>query len=278
MSLSINTNENSINTQNNLYKVNQNLSKATERLSSGSKLNRASDNAANLAISNQMLAIIAGLNQGTENAQDGSNVLNTVDSALQSIDENLGEINRLSLQAANDTYSPSQRSVIAAEISQRSAEIDRIANGTTFNGVNLLNGSAPTTYNIQAGAGNTSTDQINVAAGFGNSTAAALGLGALTVGTASQANGLASRANTARATIADRLSNVGALTNRLSSAVSNNQVVSENLYAANSRLRDADIAAESSNLIKNQILQQSTFSVLFQANSAPKSALKLLSG
>lgn len=278
MTLSINTNENSINAQNNLYKTNNQLNKSLERLSSGSKLNRAADNAANLAISTQMLAVIAGLDQGTQNAQDGSNALNIVDSALQEIDDNLGRINELSLQAANDTNSAGARAAISAEITQRSAEIDRIANGTTFNGQNLLNGSAPSTYTIQTGAGNTSNDQINIAEGFGDSRWAALGLGAINVTTATAANMLASATNTARATIADRLANVGALTNRLASAVSNNQVSSENMAAANSRLRDTDIAAESANLTRNLILRQSNLSVLSQANSSPSAARKLLQG
>lgn len=284
MSLVVNTNVNSISTQRSLYSANVNLGKTLERLSSGFRINRASDDAAGLAISNEMRNQIRGTDQAIRNAQDGIAVLNVVDGSYNQIVENIQRMRELAKQAGNDTYDTVKRNQIKTELDQLKTEISRIANGTTFNSRQLLSAAVVGSYRIQVAAGNnitaTGTDSIALSAAFGNTTASTGGLllGTTGVTTATLANRLASRLDTALGTIATRLANVGALTNRLEGVIKNAQVYKENVASAESRIRNTDVATESSNLSRFQILQQSALSMLAQANQAPQAALSLLRG
>jgi flagellin len=284
MPLVVNTNVSSINAQRNLSTNTLGLSKAYERLASGFRINRSSDDAAGLQISESLRSQIRGSKKALDNAQDGISVLNIVDGAQGVIQDNLQRIRELTVQAANDTNTASQRTAIDSEITARVADINRVANSTKFNGQALLDGTV-TTFNLQIGAGSDATnDVISIAGGSGainDSTATGLGL-TFTSGT-SVASGTAARTfldnvDTALSTLNTRRANVGSLTNRLESASQNLSVSVENLSAAESRIRNVDVAAESSELSRYQILQQSANTILAQANQAPQLALSLLRG
>ena len=284
MSLVVNTNVQSINTQRALYNAKGMLDKTLERLSSGYRINRAADDAAGLAISNEMRTQIRGTAQAIRNAKDGIAVLNVVDGSYNQIVENLQRMRELTKQAGNDTYDTIKRNQIKTELDQIKTEITRIANGTKFNGVQLLSATVVGSYRIQVAAGNnitaTGTDTIALSAAFSNTVASTGGLllGTTDVTTATRANALASRLDAGLAALATRLSNVGALTNRLEGIIKNSQVYQENVSAAESRIRNTDVALESSNLSRYQILQQSALSMLAQANASPQAALSLLRG
>ena len=281
MPITINTNVQSINAQRNLNNNTRLLDKSLERLASGFRINRSADDAAGLQISETLRAQIRGSQQALSNSQDGINVMNIVDGAQSVIQDNLQRVRELTVQAANDTLATPQRTAIATEITQRLADVDRIANSTTFHGVTLLaSGTAPVNYFIQVGANNGATnDRIDVASGFGSTTSLGLGIAAFTV--ANVADNSAARTflttlDTALTTLNTRRAIVGAGTNRLESAISNLSVSVENLSSAESRIRNADIASESAALSRNQILQQASSSILAQANQSPSLALSLI--
>lgn len=284
MSLVINTNVNSINAQRLLINNNMQMSKTLSRLSSGFRINRAADDAAGLAISNDMRAQLRGSQKAITNTQDGIAVLNVVDGSIQQISENLQRMRELSKQAGNDTYDVAKRANIKAELDQLKTEISRIANSTQFNGRVLLGATVIGSYRIQVGAGNnnsaTGTDTIRIDSAFGNMTASTGGLllGTTNVSTSTFANALASRIDAAMTTIANRLATVGALTNRFETTIKNLNIYIENLAGAESRIRNTDVAQETAELTRLQILQQSTLSMIGIANQQPQAALTLIRG
>ena len=282
MALVVNTNLDSINAQRNLSMVNFELSKTFLRLSSGKRINTAGDDAAGLALVNQFETDIRGMRQAVNNAQDASAMLNIADGSAQSIVKNLQRMRELTKQAANDTYGSSERSQIQTELDQIKSEITRLADAANFNGIKLLNASAPANVRIQVGSGNDtttgSTDVLDIASALGDLTASTggLALGSTDVSTNTMANGLASRIDAALTTVNNQLATLGAYQNRLGGIVENLQISIQNVSAAQSRIQDADIAAETSRLTKFQITQQATLSILAQANMAPQGALTLL--
>ncbi|MCA9799409.1 MAG: flagellin FliC [Cyanobacteria bacterium HKST-UBA04] len=283
MPLIINTNIDSLNAQRQLSAVNIRLARTFQRLSSGLRINRAADDAAGLAIAEELQATVRGSRKAIQNAQDGIALMNVADGASQSIMSNLQRMRELTKQAANDTYDVNKRGLIQEELDQLKNEITRIANGTTFNGVNLLNSAVPTRFVLQIGANNdTSTggvDIVDIASALGDLTASVgLSLGTTSVATNSMANQLASRIDAAISVVNSRLARLGAFTNRLEGIIANLETFVENTAAAESRIRDADIALETATLTKNQILQQSTIAILSQANAQPQAALQLLQG
>ncbi|MCA9788663.1 MAG: flagellin FliC [Cyanobacteria bacterium HKST-UBA05] len=283
MPLIINTNIDSLNAQRQLSAVNIRLARTFQRLSSGLRINRAADDAAGLAIAEELQATVRGSRKAIQNAQDGIALMNVADGASQSIMSNLQRMRELTKQAANDTYDVNKRGLIQEELDQLKNEITRIANGTTFNGVNLLNSAVPTRFVLQIGANNdTSTggvDIVDIASALGDLTASVgLSLGTTSVATNSMANQLASRIDAAISVVNSRLARLGAFTNRLEGIIANLETFVENTAAAESRIRDADIALETATLTKNQILQQSTIAILSQANAQPQAALLLLQG
>ncbi len=385
MGLTINTNVQAMNAQRNLSVTGMKMSKAMERLSSGFRINRAADDAAGLAISEKLRSQIRGLSQASRNAQDGISMVQTAEGALTESHSILQRMRELAVQASTSTLTDSDRTQVQEEVTSLIAELDRIGNSTTFNGVNLLNGaltvtqnaastvkagavfdgnavsavdvskaSAATTYNLTFTAGtdtltltNATTgaaqnivitgqaatvgvktfnfDQLGVsftlagpaetaadalgtalagdtvitAAGGGSAElvigsdasasnkltfaisdmrATALGVNAVSVATQAGAQGAITTIDTALTSVTTQRAKLGAIQNRLEHTVASLGVTVENLSASDSRIREADIAVESSNLVTAQILQQAGTAVLAQANTAPQSVLSLLRG
>ncbi|MDX1705752.1 flagellin [Pseudidiomarina sp.] len=268
----INTNITAMIGQNNLSKSQSALQTSMERLSSGLRINSAKDDAAGQAIANRMTAQVTGMNQASRNANDGISLVQTMEGGLNQVNDNLQRIRELAVQAASDTNSAADRTSIATEITQRVAEIDRIAGSNNFNGTSLLNAAA--SLQIQVGAGTTANDSIAVATV--DATSATLGVNALAVDTAANAQLAIDSVDAAITTIDTARSTLGATLNRFDSVVDNLATTSTNLSAARSRIEDADYAAEVSNMTRANILQQAGTSVLAQANQTPQSVLSLL--
>lgn len=285
MSIVVNTNVMSMNAQRLLGKNTKALSSSFEKLASGFRINRASDDAAGLQISEILRTQIRGNEQSLNNVQDGINVLNTVDGAFETVTNNLQRIRELAVQGANDTLSASQRSAINQEIDQLATDIDRISLSTSFNGKTLLDGSL-SSFTLQVGANAGATaNTINIASvggvnTFGDIGGSTLGLGATgsSVGVATNASARAtiSVVDTALNTINTRRAALGAITNRLETTAQNIAIAVENFSASESRIRNVDVAKESAELTKNQILQQASSTILSQANQSPQLALSLL--
>jgi flagellin len=285
MGLTVNTNVQSINAQRLLGVNSKSLGKSLERLSSGFRINKASDDAAGLQISESLRSQIRGSEAALSNVQDGINVLNTVDGALGTVTTDLQRVRELAVQSANDTLSGSQRSAISQEVKQLVTNITQTSKSTAFNGKTLLDGSL-TSFNIQAGANaGTTANTINVASvggvnPFGSVNGSALGLGSagagIGVSTGASARATISKVDAALNTINTRRAAVGAVTNRLESTANSLSIAVENFSASESRIRNVDVAKESANLTRNQILQQASATILAQANQSPQLALSLI--
>lgn len=279
MGLRINTNVPSLVAQRNLRSTRGSLDRTLERLSSGSRINHAGDDAAGLAISESLRAQIRGLGQAERNAQDGVSLVQVAESAMGEVSNILIRMRELGVQAASDTVGPQERKFLDVEFQQLLEEIDRIANSTEFNGTALLNGSA-STFEIQVGTkNNPMIDRIRL---FDSNSAdvnvVSLGLNLSNVSDKSSAQNSLAAMDRALASVTSIRAEFGAMQNRLQSVINNISISKENLAAANSRIRDADIAEETTELTKNQILSQSGVAVLSQANQSIKSALGLLGG
>ncbi|MGP3593019.1 flagellin N-terminal helical domain-containing protein [Vagococcus sp. WN89Y] len=274
----INTNLLSLTTQNNLNKSQSSLGTAIERLSSGLRINGAKDDAAGQAIANRMSSQIKGMTQAARNANDGISLVSTAEGNLNEINTNLQRIRELSVQAANDTNGTTDLDSINTEITQRLAEIDRIAGGANFNGKKLLDGSVSTALKIQVGAGVSDNDTISIdSTALINATSGTLDAALSTsISDNASAQAVISAADAAIAKIDEARSNMGAIQNRFESTINNLNSSINNLSAAQSRIQDADYATEVSNMSRAQILQQAGTSVLSQANQVPQTMLSLL--
>jgi flagellin len=277
MPVYINTNISSIIAQRSLGTNTTALNKSLERLSTGFRINRSGDDAAGLQISELLRVQIRGSHKAYDNVQDGINVLNIADGAYETVTSNLQRIRELVVQGASDTNGTDQRNAIKSELDQLSSEIDRIINTTRFNGITLLNGSQ-TTFFLQVGTNGTSNDHIDVGAVFANNLTNNLEVDTsnLTVDNATNAQLTLNKIDSAIGTLVVRRATIGAFVNRLEAAGSNLQIGIENQSAAESRIRNVDVAQESSRMISNQILQQAASSILSQANQLPSLALRLL--
>lgn len=274
MGMFINTNVGAINANRNLSFNNTNMGKTMEKLSSGFRINRAADDAAGLAISEKMIYQINGLNQAQRNAQDGISMIQTAEGDLTEVHSMLQRLNTLANQSANGTYDNTDRGNIQKEVTELVDEIDRITGNSKFNGVSLLDGTN-TSVTFQIGV----SDSETLVAKLSANTASALGLkasGALDLSSASGASKALSTIKSAIETVSTNRAQLGAYQNRLEHTINSLGVTSENLSAANSRIKDADMATEMTAFTKNQILVQAGTAMLAQANSAPQSVLKLL--
>ncbi len=276
MALSINTNVASLNAQRNLGVSQGSLAKSMQRLSSGLRINSAKDDAAGLGISDRMTAQIRGLNQAVRNANDGISLAQTAEGALQETTNILQRMRELAVQSSNDTNTATDRSSLQAEFKQLQEEIQRISDTTEFNGKKLLNGSFDGAQ-FQIGANSGQTIAVSVGnMGLGSlavdSTDVSIGSGA----TASGIGAVITAIDSAIDTVGTERGKLGAVQNRFESTIANLSNISENLSAARSRILDADIAQETSNMTKGNILQQAGVSILAQANQAPQLALSLL--
>jgi flagellin len=277
MALTVNTNVPSINAQRNLSITQGQLAKSLERLSSGLRINRAGDDAAGLAISENMRAKIRGMNQAVRNANDGISFLQVGEGALNETSNILIRMRELAEQSASGTLGSSQRDSIQNEYKSLQDEIDRIANVTEFNGAKLLDGNVSASgVNFQVGVGTTSNDLINVKIDVCTSSALGVGTATTVVSTEAAARSALDLIDSAINTIAQRRGSLGAVQNRLQSTINNLQVAIENTSAAESRIRDVDVAAETAAMTRAQILSQAGTAILGQANQTPQGALSLL--
>jgi len=276
MGLRINTNVQSLRAQNSLSKVEDNKSNTLSKLSSGSRINKAGDDAAGLAISEKLKANIRGSQQAGRNAGDGISMIQTAEGGLNESSNILVRLRELSIQAASDTIVDDERKFSNLEFKQLSSEMDRIATSTQYNGKSLLNGEGDK-LDFQIGTMNDEmNDRLSYSPQDTNASTKALGMEGLSVLTKDDARGNLEKIDTAINGINSNRASLGALQNRLQSTISNLDVRTENLAAANSRIRDTDIAAESAEMTKSNILSAAATSVLSQANNAGSSALKLI--
>jgi flagellin len=276
MSLRIATNVQALAAQRYLNINHENQNNSLEKLSSGSRINKAGDDAAGLAISEKMKAGIRSMKQATRNANDGVSLIQTAEGSMNEIGNILIRLRELSIQGSSDTIGDTERGFIDKEVQHLKEEIDRISNSTEFNGTKLLNGTSPP-LDIQIGVNNNPTlDRFVYDSPARNTTLEALGVsGVSTMGKESSQQNLI-MLDTAITKLSENRAGLGALQNRLGSAINNMNIYRENLEAANSRIRDTDMAEETSQLTKENILSQASISVLGQANQNPQLALKLL--
>ncbi|MEE9394718.1 MAG: flagellin [Planctomycetota bacterium] len=273
MGLRINTNIFSLNAQRNLASASNKLGTSFARLSTGLRINTAADDAAGLAISERLRSQVTSLEQAGRNANDGISLIQTAEGALDESSSILNRLRELSVQSSNGTLSGSDRDTLQEEFSALVSEVDRIANSATFNGTDLLSGSS--TVSLQIGSGTTAgTDTIDVTLSAAGSSD--LGLASLDIGSGGDSSAAITAIDSAIDSVASIRGGLGAAQNRLESTINNLGVQIENLTAAESRIRDVDVAKESAELTKNSILQQAALSILAQANVQPQSALSLL--
>lgn len=276
MGLRINTNVQSMAAQRQLGINNADSKHSLEKLASGTRITRAADDAAGLAISEKMRAQIRSVKQDIRNANDGISMIQTAEGGLNEIGNILVRFRELSIQAASDTNGDTERSFIDKEMSQLKEEVDRIAATTEFNGMKLLSGETDT-LEIQVGTGNRPNEDRFV---FDTqkliTTLDKLGLAGLSSMTREDSRNNLESIDGAINVLSENRSELGALQNRLQSSINNLGIYDENLSAARSRIYDVDMATESSELVKTSILQNVGTSVLSQANQNANLALKLI--
>lgn len=276
MALRISTNVASINAQGNMRRTNLSMEKSLARLSSGYRINQAADDAAGLAISENLRGQIRGLKQASRNSEDGISLVQVAEGGLNEISNMMIRLRELGVQAASDTIGETERRFLDVEYQQLKSEIQRISEVTQFNGRDLLNGTGGV-IDIQVSTHNDPfKDRISFNASAANSSLEALGLVAEGLATKEQAQQSLELVDNAMISVNAMRANFGAMQNRLNSTISNLAIAHENLSAANSRIRDADIAEETAELTRNNILTQAGVSVLGQANQIQQVALKLL--
>jgi flagellin len=277
MSTVINTNVKALVSTSALVKNGRVMANTMESLSTGSRINKASDDAAGLSIRENMTAQIKGLNAAVRNANDAISMLQTADGALNEVADMLQRMRELGTLAQNDTYSTAQRVAMNDEFAQLQSEIDRIADNTQWNGMNLLDGTGGNwgggslfTFQVGANAGQT----ISVAiAGMG---IASLGISAVSIGTVTDARDAVTALDDAISVLNTRRSVLGSVINRLTHAVDNLTNVSQNATESRSRVTDTDYATATSELARTQIIQQAATAILAQANQQPQMVLSLL--
>lgn len=276
MGLRINTNIQSLAAQRSLNINSAQQKSNLEHLASGSRINKAADDAAGLAISEKMRGQIRSLNQDMRNANDGISMIQTAEGAMNEMGNILIRFRELSIQGASDTISDTERGFIDQEVQQLRQEVDRITSSTEYNGTKLLNGEAGQ-LEVQIGTrNNPEEDRFVFDAAATNVTADSLGISDITLATKEDAQGNLEKIDDAMKTLTSNRANLGALQNRLTSSINNMQIYTENLAAAKSRIADVDIASETADLTKNNILTSANVSVLSQANNNSMMALKLV--
>ena len=283
MGLVVNTNITSLLAQKNLRNNSSNYEESLKRMATGTRINSAADDAAGLAISKIFEIQLDGINRGSSNAQDGANLLRIAESSFNTITDDLQRIRELTIQAANATNSSSERWAITQEIRSRIQDITIIAESTDFNNVNLLGTSAPTAatgYRFTIGP--SPTDVIDVASALGNARATALDVALISnvdltlFSNQSNFSTFIASVDNALDEVIARRSRLGAMQTQLEMAVDNLGYRNVNVSAAKSRLKDVNMASESAEMIKQQILRQASVSVLVQSNNVPKLVLGML--
>ena len=276
MGLRVNTNVASINAQRNAAQVTARLARSYQRLSTGLRIATAADDAAGLAISERLRSQVRSLAQASRNANDGISLVQVGEGALNEVSNILTRLRELAIQSANGATSSADKNTIKEEFDSLVNEINRIAQSTEFNGIRLLDGSASTVMfqvGINAVAG---VDQLNVSLTPALTTT--LGLSTIDVGSGGNTSFAIAQVDAAVNAVSALRGRFGSVQNRLQSTIANIGVASESLSAAESRIRDVDVAYETAELTRNNILQQASISVLAQANAQPHAALQLLQG
>jgi flagellin len=266
MSLRINTNVEAFNAHRNLNSTSDKIAKSMERLSSGLRINRASDDAAGLAISEKMRGQIGGLDQAKRNAQDGISLVQTAEGSLTEVHSILQRVRTLAVQYQNGTVGTDDKAAIDAEVSQLTTELGAIGTRADFNGTKLLNADATVTFQVGANDSETTTVSLVSLGSKLGSVAGATTLSGITL----------SSIDTAIKNVSQTRADFGAVQNRLEHTLNSLSVTQENLTASESRIRDVDMAQEMVQLTKNQILSQAGTAILSQANQASQGVLSLL--
>jgi flagellin len=246
--------------------------KATEKLSSGYKINRAADDAAGLTISEKMRSQIRGLTQASANSQDGISCVQTAEGALNEVEDMLQRMNELAVKAKNGTNTTDDRKAIQAEVTQLTSEINRVQSSTQFNNKNLLDGTFSSGVSLQVGANSANTITIKIS----NMNASSIGVGSINVTTETSAGSAIDSIKNAIASVSAQRSDLGAVQNRLEHTIKNLDNVVENTTAAESQIRDTDMASQMVQYSKNNILAQAGQSMLAQANQSNQGVLSLL--
>ena len=278
MGLRIATNVTSLTSQRHLRSTRELLDRSLERLSSGYRINRSGDDAAGLAISEKLRAKTRGLIQAQRNASDGVSLIQVAEGGLNEVQNILVRMRELGVQAASDTIGVQERRYLDLEYQQLKDEVDRIANGTEFNGSFLLDGTGGSLdFQVNTGGDNLlGVDRISFEAFKLDVNTDKLGIEELSVGSKVDSQRSLSYVDRAIEFVSSTRAELGAIENRLSSTIRNISISVENLSAARSRIKDVDVAEETAELTRNNILMQAGTSVLSQANSVPKMALQLL--
>ncbi|SEA44735.1 flagellin [Alkalimonas amylolytica] len=274
MSLYVNTNTSSLNAQRQLFNSGNALDVAFKRLSSGFRINSAADDAAGLQISNRLTSQVNGLDQAARNANDGISLAQVAEGAMDEITNSLQRIRVLAIQAQNGINNSADRAALQKEVTQLKLEISRIAETTQFGKQNLLQGTYSAVFLVGANAGqNININLSRAGGGFGTS---GLGLAGLSVSSVAGASAALAALDSAIAVIDGTRADLGAIQNRFQATIRNLTNISENVAGARSRIRDTDFAKETAELTRTQILQQTSTTVLAQANQRPQAALSLL--
>ena len=275
MALTVNTNLSSMNALGHLNRTNKNLESTFSRISSGLRINKAGDDAAGLAVAENLAAEQQSLRQAARNTNDGISVIQTAEGATNEVADILKRMRELAIQSSSETLANSERAYIQDEYDQLAQEVDRISAVTNFNGVNLANGDKAT-LDVQVGIFNTGNDRIQIE--LGDLRATSLGVDSANINMSSAASSQA--ALTALDTAIDSINSIrsdyGSVQNRLESSLNNLHVYTENLAGAESRIRDADFAFETAQMSKYQTMQQAGVAILGQANQLSQGALRLI--
>jgi flagellin len=274
MGLRVNTNVTSITAQRSLSTVTDRLTGNFRRLSTGLRISSAADDAAGLAISERLRSQVRSLEQARRNASDGISLMQTAEGALNEVSSILIRLRELAIQSSNGSVNGQDKETLDQEFQNLVNEVDRIGRSTEFSGIKLLDGSA-TSVTFQVGLGTTSgIDQLDVTLSPALSTS--LSLNSLDIGSGGATSTAITSIDTAINSVSSLRGTLGAVQNRLAITINNLAISTENLTSAESRIRDVDVAYETAQLTRNNILQQASISVLSQANSQPQSALQLL--
>ena len=277
MAIVVNTNTASSNAINQLNKNNRSLMGSFRRISSGLRITKAADDAAGMGVAENLDASVKSLRQAARNTNDGISVIATAEGATTEVVNVLKRMRELAVQSSSDTLDDDERAYIQDEYEQLAGEVDRIANVTEFNGVALSEGTN-TQIDVQVGINNTANDRITITLGDLRGTVLGIDTATLDLSSSTGAQSALDALDTALDTVGGYRSDLGAVENRLDSSLNNLEIYTENLEAAESRIRDADFAYETAEMSKNQIMQQAGVSVLAQAKSLTAGALSLLQG
>lgn len=278
MSLFVNTNQSALNAQRQLMNSSNSLNTSFERLSSGFRINRASDDAAGLQISDRMTTQINGLNQAVRNANDAISLTQTAEGALSETTSSLQRIRQLAVQSQNGINSSADRLALQKEVSALKTEISRISTDTQFNKVDLLTNNFSAAFLVGANSGQTIS--VNLEGknlqGIDGFSATGLKIADLSVASFGGASAALVAIDNAISAVGGVRADLGALTNRFQSTIRNLTNISENVAGARAQIRDTDFATETAELTRNQIIQQASTTILSQANQRPQAALQLL--